>query len=149
MPRLLLKPIFRCEKYPCFIENIHLRSWLGIIFIFIKKESWCIELSEQLASWDKKPRWQFLRLQAEGDITFGSKEPSPSLFKAGSKTYYFVYFFFFFWGGRGSSKKIWLQQSPSISKCCLKRKALKSSCTWTSCCCNSHSYTNNVKSNCY
>ena len=148
MPRLLLKPIFRCEKYPCFIENIHLRSWLGIIFIFIKKESWCIELSEQLASWDKKPRWQFLRLQAEGDITFGSKEPSPSLFKAGSKTYYFVYFFSFL-GGRGSSNKIWLQQSPSISKCCLKRKALKSSCMWTSCCCNSQSFTNNVKSNYY
>ena len=84
-----------------------LSSWLGIILIFIIKKSWCIELSEQLASSDKKPRWQFLRLQAEGDITFGSKEPSPSLFKAGSKTYYFVCFFSLFFLGGEFKEKLW------------------------------------------
>ena len=46
MPRLL-KPIFRCEKYPCFIENIHLRSSLTSLW-----SSWPPPVEEEvLATW--------------------------------------------------------------------------------------------------
>ena len=51
MPRLL-KPIFRCEKYPYFIENIHLRSLLLILEIDYK----IILENTHYNTWDTRDR---------------------------------------------------------------------------------------------